>query len=1457
MIANYSEVEENSQLNHELDPLGNHGNEKILRISRENCFGTLELNSLLLGDEMISSQISSNIEFTSLISGLSYGTICTQLQSERTGDNDSPAKSIPYSNADEQVISPLLARVLEENTSNTSIRVIVTLKAQPQIEESFHIKEVTGQRIESLTQSFSSNSLQFLESVDHETMLMRKELKNHALDLIAQSQDHLVNEILKLNGTLLHRFAFLNSIAVILSNDAIKILQHNPNIQSIVLDELQPIQLNHSVPSIYADDWHSYGFDGAPWDVAVLDTGVDATHPALSTRVIDAQCFVSGVTDPDDTNGHGTHVAGIIASTHTSYLGVAPGASIINAKIGNPGAYDSDVIAGAEWAAAGASDDAEIINHSYGVGQSKGRFIDAFVDYYDIIWVGAAGNDGPDGGTVENVGYNMITVGSMDDQNTDSRSDDTISSFSSRGPTWDNRIKPDLVAPGDSIYAPCYDWEGLGGLMPDYIPLSGTSMASPHVAGTVALLYDYMTTDDTKYYKSLLMHTADDWGTVGPDNTYGWGYVNMASAYSQRDNVLSGTVQQNEKAYYRVYLTAGSSYQATIAFERHGVYYPSTNSYSLSVLSDLDLSIYSPDGSLLDFSASGLNNVEQVNVVSAPLTGYYQIQVYGSYVDSGVTTESFSLAHDGGLVRIYQPDVTGVVINGISVPDGGTDGSYNRTDSFNIEISVTDLDTIPASLSVQMEVYDPTGTYRETHTMPYNSTANIWENSWIFGQDGMAGTWYMIVKTDDNTGLSAQDYSFYFLCDNELPEIHMISLSSNSVRRLNETLDIGVNTTDYHDGTNLISYFTFWMPNGTFGSHLMQQNPANNLFYLNLTFSESVPLGIWSYCIYVEDSDLGFLSTEIESFEVLSHQYILTILSPWGTPTGGGLYDAGAITCVGLDVDIVTGIAGERFVFQSWTDDASGTDYSQSDPIIMDGSKTVTALWDTEYYLSVISSYGTPSGEGWYVDETIAYAELDTDIVAGVTGERFVFQSWTDDASGTDYSQSDPIIMDCPKTATAVWNSEYYLMIASSKGTPIGNGWYVSGNIAYAGLDAGIVAGVAGERFIFQSWSGDASGADYSQSDSIIMNCPKTATAIWNTEYYLTVISSHGTPSGDGWYVTGSIAYSELDSNIIPVITGEQLSFQNWIGDATGIDYSQSNPIIMNASKTAIAYWDTEYYLTVVSSYDSPTGEDWYTTGAIAYAGLDAGIIAGVAGERFIFQSWSGDASGADYSQSEPIIMDGSKTVTALWDIEYYLTVTSAHGIPSGEGWYSSSSTVFVGLDADIVAGITGERFVFQSWTDDASGTDYTQSDPITLDGPKSVTVTWQTQYQLTCITNPSGLSPLPTIDPAGDWFNDDTIVILNALEVVGYTFQHWLVDDVESEGGIASITLVMDETHFAIACYQIVEPTTSVTTTDTEITTTGTMVPSDDTLILVIVGVGAMGLVLVTLLIAMKKRTS
>lgn len=949
----------------------------------------------------------------------------------------SPNKVYPeVTDENEKVISLKLETVLSQSDEDSLIRVIITLKSQPQWLGVNSIKSQAQQRIQTLGQICESDSLEYLEMVDKEIHQMRLELYLSALSKVAPTQDQLISEITLLGGQIIHTYAFMNCVAVKMTPNAIRSLEKHPNIQSIVFDELSEIQLDFSSPSIYSSVWHSNGYDGAPWDVAVLDTGIDSTHPALSTRVIAAQSFVSSSPDPDDYVGHGTHVAGIIASTDPLFTGIAPGVSIINAKVGRDSdgyAYDTDVIAAAEWSVIGTPDGAEIINHSYGMSSEyKKNVIDALVDYYDIIWVGAAGNDGPGSGTVENVGYNMITVGNMDDRDTISRSDDLIYSSSSRGPTSDGRMKPDIVAPGAGIVSAAYDWEGNFGLNPDWVMKWGTSMAAPHVAGAVALLYDYRGTDETLYYKALLMQTANDYGTTGPDNTYGWGYLNLADAYNNRDNVFMGSIQHSESNWYKVYLTAGTQFKATLVFERQGVYYPTTNSYSMSPVSDLDLRFYAPDGSLIFSSSGGVNNVEQIRTSSAPMTGWYRVEVYGYYIDASVSTEFYALATGPGTSEAYEPIISDVSVDGASVSNWAYDGSYYREEPMNIEVMVSDSDTPPLDMTVTLDYYLPNGTYGGSLSLPYNASAGLWEGSPRFTQIAEAGVYRMVFSAIDECGLTSPNHNIYITCLNEVPVIHWFSISSPSFRRVNETLDFEVNATDFHDLYNLNLFVNVTKSDASTDLYPMLQHPSTNLFYLNLTLPGTEPLGIWAFSISAYDQE-GGLSVNSSTFEVLSDQYLLTVISPYGTPTGAGWYDAGQVAYARLDIGSIPVSSDERIAFQMWSDGASGTDYSQSAPIIMNRAKTATAVWTTQYYITIQSDHGSTTTSTW------AYSGEDFEVSLGsfadVVSDTSRWRCTGYRVDGGTFVESSTCILtsvSAPHTITFEWIQQFHLTVSTS-----------------------------------------------------------------------------------------------------------------------------------------------------------------------------------------------------------------------------------------------------------------------------------------------------------------------------------------------------------------------------------------------------------------------------------------
>jgi len=296
-----------------------------------------------------------------------------------------------------------------------------------------------------------------------------------------------------------------------------------------------------SAAQIGAPSAWAAGFDGSGTKVAVLDTGIDLTHPDFAGKIADTKVF-TGEASVQDGFGHGTHVAGIIAGTGAAsggqYKGVAPGAQLIVGKVlDNTGnGSDSQVIAGMQWAAASG---ARIVNMSLGGGPTDGtdpvsEAVNELTAATGTLFVIAAGNAGPGEQTVAAPGAAdaALTVAAVD-------SADHIASFSSRGPrTGDGALKPDISAPGVNIIAARAAGTNLGPLVGDsYVKLSGTSMATPHVAASAAILLGQHPTWTAAQLKPALMSSAKDLG--GNAYEQGAGRLDIGQAIAQP--VFSGT----------------------------------------------------------------------------------------------------------------------------------------------------------------------------------------------------------------------------------------------------------------------------------------------------------------------------------------------------------------------------------------------------------------------------------------------------------------------------------------------------------------------------------------------------------------------------------------------------------------------------------------------------------------------------------------------------------------------------------------------------------------------------------------------------------------------------------------------------------------------------------------------------------------------------------------------------
>lgn len=339
------------------------------------------------------------------------------------------------------------------------------------------------------------------------------------LPVIIQVKSDSYNEFQSLvsqTGKVKTKLPIIGGVACNLTTDSIYRLANDPDIEYISFDSKVFALLDIATTSINVKFPHERGYLGEGATIAVIDTGV-APHKDLTmpnNRIVAFKDFINDKLDPYDDNGHGTHVAGIIAgngySSNGKYTGVAPMSKILGIKAldENGSGNTSDIIKAISWVIETKDKyKTNIINLSLGSPVNNPcstdplcRAVSKAIDS-GLIVVAAAGNSGPKANTILSPGISprVITVGAVDDKNTPNIDDDKVADFSSRGPTREGVQKPDLVAPGVNI-------SSLSNIENNrYTSLSGTSMATPLVSGSAALLIGKNKNLSQKYIKDKLL----------------------------------------------------------------------------------------------------------------------------------------------------------------------------------------------------------------------------------------------------------------------------------------------------------------------------------------------------------------------------------------------------------------------------------------------------------------------------------------------------------------------------------------------------------------------------------------------------------------------------------------------------------------------------------------------------------------------------------------------------------------------------------------------------------------------------------------------------------------------------------------------------------------------------------------------------------------------------------------
>ncbi|PLR75939.1 hypothetical protein CU633_18300 [Bacillus sp. V3-13] len=425
------------------------------------------------------------------------------------------------------------------------------------------------------------------------------------------------------------KFKEVPIVTATLSDKQINTLKKDTNVLSIEEDKIIKIQnqaIDWGVERTGAQFAKNNGLSGWGVNVAVIDTGIANNHSDLN--ITGGTSVVDYTSSYDDDNGHGTHVAGIIAAkdNDTGIIGVSPNANLyaIKALDAEGNGYISSIIAGIDWAI---SNNMDLINISAGSPYESPALEDAVNLAYQkgILVVAAAGNDGNNSSVNYPAQYSsVIAVSALDELN-------NLADFSSTGP------KVEVSAPGVEILSTC--------LLNAYCKQSGTSMAAPFVTGFLALLKESNPLSTQEELRTILNLTTKDLGTAGKDNFFGHGLIsfpnvtpvntpdsfdavatdiNVNLSWSPVHNAKSYTLLRDGKTIYNGALTnfldeevvASTNYQYTIY---------ANDAYSKSLASQLTVDTKTRKQLSLRTITPLYNNIGDVSPISylSPQTIYY------------------------------------------------------------------------------------------------------------------------------------------------------------------------------------------------------------------------------------------------------------------------------------------------------------------------------------------------------------------------------------------------------------------------------------------------------------------------------------------------------------------------------------------------------------------------------------------------------------------------------------------------------------------------------------------------------------------------------------------------------------------------------------------------------------------------------------------------------------------
>ena len=724
--------------------------------------------------------------------------------------------------------------------------------------------------------------------------------------------------------------------------------------------------------------------------------------------------------------------------------------------------------------------------------------------------------------------------------------------------------------------------------------------------------------------------------------------------------------------------------------------------------------------------------------------------------------------------------------NGNITPNGTTTINYGDSKTFTITAStgyhILEVEVDGASIG-------PVGTYtfnnvQANHTISATFAINTYTITVTQGAHGTITPGTTTVNYGANQGFAIIPDANYQVADVIVGGISVGPVSSYTFNNVTANHSI---TASFTLSAFTITFTETGLPSGTLWS--VTFNGATKSSITNaITFSSVVAGGYaWSASTpvlgsagtrFISASSTGTLNIPTQTTQTINYttQYFLTVNSAYDTPSGSGWFDKGATAYASLSTGTIAEGAGTQHVFTGWSDDAIGSTL-KSLGIVMNAPKTATANWKTQYYLTVTSPYGSTGGFGWYDEGTTAYATLNTRTILSGSDVQYAFTNWGADASGTNYAQSNSIIMTAPRTATANWKMQFLIifnqngvdndflnLVITVNGTSYDrNGatiWADHGDTYTFSYNNPLVVTTNGKQYALTGVSGNTTSATLTVIDAT------SVTGFYKTQFHTTftqsgvesdyegtVVTINGIPhgrSGASFWTDAGSSYVFSYSSILTVTT----NVKHYI--LTNVD--TISPVVVLSPVTVTATYGTfvdfatilpeeetlpnntntgtgTYYITVISEHGSPTPS------ARVKAGSNFTVTEnspdGSSTHRWICNGYSIDGASITQGTTYKFVnIQANHTITFNWIEQFYLTINSQYGNPTGQGWYDAGASAQINVTTP-ATDTSGNRYLFDSWNGAGEGA-FSGSSPsasVIMNNPITENANWNPEVSTSLFT--------------------------------------------------------------------------------------------------------------------------